>query len=83
MERVLILTDGTELEFTEDSTINHLYTDVDKFGQIDTLKSKLTRYNLAEATFDGLPLKDMELDSMVVCNTKDTILVHIILKTII
>lgn len=53
MSKVLVLKDGTQLEFTDESTILNLVTVLSSFADADPIAAKITNDNLSTATFDG------------------------------
>ncbi len=59
MSKVLLFKDGTEINFTESSTVADCITVLGSFSEVDEIRSKFTADNLKGATFDGEPLKDI------------------------
>ena len=53
MSKVLVLSNGHSLEFTDESTIYELITVYNSFGEVDALVAEITTENLIGATFDG------------------------------
>ena len=59
MSKVLIFKDGTEMNFTESSTVADCITVLGSFAEVDDIRAKFTAENLKGATFDGDALKDI------------------------
>lgn len=59
MSKVLIFKDGTEMNFTESSTVTDCVTVLGSFSEVDEIRAKFTAENLKGATFDGDAIKDI------------------------
>lgn len=57
--KTLVLSNGSSYEFTDDSHITHLVTDVNSFTLVDAIVANITEENLAGATFDGVVVENM------------------------
>lgn len=58
MGKVLLFKDGSQLEFTSNSTASNLFAVVTSYSAIDNMRAKFTEENLEGATFDGVVLHD-------------------------
>lgn len=57
--KILILSDGTELEFTNESSTTNMVMEVEKFADVDDAKSLITVDNLNGAKFDNEPISEL------------------------
>lgn len=53
MSKVLVLSNGVSMEFTDNSTIENLVTVVESFAEIDAMRANLTEENFNNSSFDG------------------------------
>ena len=56
--KTLVLSNGNEYEFSDDSHITRLSKDVETFAEIDEIAADITEENLSGATFDGDPVEN-------------------------
>ena len=57
--KILVLSDGTELEFTNESSVTNMVMEVEKFADVDDAKSLITVDNLNGAKFDNEPISEL------------------------
>ncbi len=57
MSKILKLTNGTELVFADESTVENMVTVLSSFADVDIYANNISTENLALATFDGEPLE--------------------------
>lgn len=55
----LIFKDGTEVLFTDESTITNCVTILNSFAEVDVIRNEFTVENLVGATFAGEPVTDI------------------------
>ena len=55
----LIFKDGTEVLFTDESTITNCVTVLNSFAEVDAIRAKFTQENLVGATFADEPVVDI------------------------
>ena len=58
MSKILKLTNGTELIFADNSTVENMVNVLNAFSDVDIYANNLSTANLALATFDGEPLEN-------------------------
>lgn len=57
MSKILKLTNGTELVFADESTVEKMVTVLSSFADVDIYANNISTENLALATFDGESLE--------------------------
>lgn len=59
MSKILKLSNGTELVFADESTVENMVNVLNSFADVDIYANNLSTDNLALATFDGVPLENV------------------------
>lgn len=57
MAKYLVFKNGNTEEFTDNSTIENLYTVVSNYAAIDAMQANFFTENMVGATFDGEPIE--------------------------
>ena len=59
MSKILKVSNGTELVFADESTVENMVNVLNSFADVDIYANNLSTDNLALATFDGVPLENV------------------------
>ena len=59
MSKILALSNGVELTFTDESTIENMVNVLNSFAEVDAYANNINDENLALATFDGIPVENV------------------------
>ena len=59
MSKILALSNGVELTFTDESTIENMVNVLNSFAEVDAYANNINDENLALATFDGMPVENV------------------------
>ena len=59
MSKILALSNGVELTFTDESTIENMVNVLNSFAEVDAYANNISTENLALATFDGMPVENV------------------------
>lgn len=59
MSKILVLGNGVELTFTDESTVESMVNVLNTFAEVDSYANNLSTENLALATFDGTALENV------------------------
>ncbi len=59
MSKILKLSNGVELSFTDESTVENMVNVLNSFAEVDVYANNLSTENLALAVFDGVTLEDV------------------------
>lgn len=64
MSKILKLSNGTELLFTDESTVENMVNVLNSFAEVDAYANSISTENYALATFDGVPLENVVFVSL-------------------
>lgn len=59
MSKILKLSNGVELSFTDESTVENMVNVLSTFAEVDPYANNISTENLALATFDGVSLENV------------------------
>lgn len=59
MAKILTLSNGVELTFTDESTVENMVNVLNSFAEVDPYANNLNDENLKLATFDGAPIENV------------------------